>query len=97
MSCIDAGTSKVAKAKVLEFAASHSFALNAVSAYLGNSDFSIRNVYVRENTLTIVFEKNPSNGQCLILDVISIDQSLVIIDIITTNNNDSMHVIHRVR
>jgi hypothetical protein len=81
ISCFDAANKKVASAKVLEFAASHNFALNEVSAYLANSDFVIRNVHTSENTLTIVFEKNRTGGSCLFFDAISIDGNLVIIEL----------------
>ena len=81
MSCIDAGNQPVAKANVLEFAAARNFALNEVSAYLANSDFVIRNVVARENTLTIVFEKNRTGGSCLFFDAISIDGNLVIVEL----------------
>jgi hypothetical protein len=96
ISCFDARNSKVASAKVLEFAASHSFALNEVSAYLANSDFVIGNVYTRENTLTIVFEKNRTGGSCLILDAISIDGNLVIVEL-TNDGRDNYSRIQSVR
>ena len=81
ISCFDAGNSNIAVAKVLEFAASHNFALNKVSAYLANSDFVVRNVHTRENTLTIVFEKNRTGGSCSFFDAISIEGNLVIIEL----------------
>ena len=96
ISCVDAGNEKVAKAKVLEFAASHNFALNEVSAYLANSDFVIRNVVARENTLTIVFEKNRTGGSCLFLDAISIDGNLVIVEL-TNDGKDNYDRIQSVR
>jgi hypothetical protein len=88
MSCFDAGSHKVAKANVLEFAATRNFALNEVSAYLTNSDFVVRNAYPSENTLTIVFEKNLTDGRCFLLDAISIDGNLVIVELADDGQNN---------
>ena len=92
MSCFDAAHEITSKTNTLEFAASHNFALNEVSAYLANSDFVVRNAVARENTLTIVFEKNRTGGSCFLLDAISIDGNLVIVELSHDGKNNYTHI-----
>ncbi len=90
MSCMTAANETENDKKTLEFAASHDFALNAVSDYLANSDFRLRNVSTKGNVVTLVFEKNKRNNVCFLTDFFAIDGSLVIVDV-TPENKVSPH------
>lgn len=95
MSCIAAANAGANYKKAAEFAASHDYALNEVSAYLANSDFTVRNISIVKGVVSIVFEQNQRNGGCFLLDLVSIDGRLIIVDLLT--DKDSSHRVQRVR
>lgn len=81
MSCLTAGNEAGNDAAAGLFASLHASDPGAVLAYMESSDFVLRSVETSGSGTRHVFVKNRTNLKCALLDLVSIDGSIVVVEL----------------